>query len=136
MTARELNQLYHLNREIEQKQSQLEGLRTIATGATSQITGLPHGYGISDKVGNCSAEIADLENFIAYSIKRCLQEVRRLNEYIESVDDSLTRQILTFRHMNGLSWTQVAACIGGGNTKDSVRMLHDRFLRKERQKKR
>ena len=32
-------------------------------------------------------------------------------------------------HVNGLTWDQVAAHIGGGNTGDSVRKMHDRFLK-------
>jgi hypothetical protein len=55
--------------------------------------------------------------------------VVEINEYIETIDDSLLRQIITLRHVNGLTWDQVAAHIGGGNTGDSVRKMHDRFLK-------
>ena len=54
-----------------------------------------------------------------------------INRYVENIDDSLIRQIIILRHVNGLTWEQVAASIGGNNTADSVRMMHDRFLRGE-----
>ena len=51
--------------------------------------------------------------------------------YISSVPDSLVRQILTFRFLNGLSWTAVANKIGGGNTEESVKKAFYRFFAKE-----
>jgi len=55
-----------------------------------------------------------------------------INEYIETIDDSLLRQIITLRHVNGLTWDQVAASIGGGTRRTVVRMMHDRFLEGKR----
>ena len=54
--------------------------------------------------------------------------VEEIEEYINTIDDSLTRQILSLRYVNGLTWEQVAASIGGGNTADSVRKVAERFL--------
>lgn len=130
MTVQELKQLYYLNREIEKQKQRLEELEAAATGATSRITGMPHDYSTSDKVGNYGAEIADLKASIQSNMERCWRELKRMNNYINSVDDSLTRQILTLRYINGLPWAQVAACIGGGNTEDSVKKVHERFLKK------
>ncbi|MEA5004710.1 MAG: RNA polymerase subunit sigma-24 [Christensenella sp.] len=132
MTKKELSQLYWLNREIEQYKKRLKELEDLSTNdTTGEITGMPHGAGCSDKVGNCAAEMADLKALIELSIQKCWYELNRLNRYIESVGDSLIRQILTYRYVNGFTWNQVAANIGGGNTADGVRMLHNRFLEGE-----
>ena len=40
------------------------------------------------------------------------------------------RQIISLKYVDGLTWEQVAASIGGGNTADGVRMIHNRFLGK------
>lgn len=128
MTVREMSQLYYLNREIEQLQRQLEELECVAEGTTQAITGMPHGSGTSDKVGDYAVRIADLRSMIDNRKARCWDEMNRLNEYIDSVEDSLTRQILTLRYVNGLSWQQVADSVGGANTEDSVKKICYRYL--------
>jgi hypothetical protein len=60
----------------------------------------------------------------------CIKQYRRLLDFISNVDDSQMRQILTYRYVYGNEWQQVADKIGGNNTEDSVRMAHDRFLKK------
>lgn len=51
--------------------------------------------------------------------------------YIGSVPDSLVRQILTLRFVDGHSWTAVAHRIGGGNTEESVKKAFYRFWAQE-----
>lgn len=128
MTNQELSQLYYLKKEIAQQKQRLEELKAASTNITPQITGMPHGSGVSDKVSRYAAEMADLQSLIELNVQKCWYELNRLNRYIADCDDSLVRQILSMRYINGLSWTQVALQIGGGNTPDSVRMLHNRYL--------
>lgn len=130
LTVREMSQLYYLNREIDQLKRQLEELECLAEGATQVITGMPHGGGTSDKVGRYAVRIADLRSMIDNRKARCWDELRRLNAYIDSVEDSLTRQVLTLRYVNGLGWQQVADSVGGGNTEYSVKHICYRYLAK------
>lgn len=130
MNKKELSQLYYLNREIEQLKSRIEELECIAVSDTSRITGMPHVIGISDKVGRYAAEIADLKELLNLNLKKCFYELNRLNRYIESIDDSQMRMIMTLRYVNGLSWRQIAFSIGGGNTEDSIKKLAYRYLKK------
>ena len=113
MSIRELSQLYFLNREIEREKRRLADLEAAATGITANIKGLPH-------IGAIEAKV-----------KASIAEYNRLNRYIATVNDSLMREILTLRFVEGLSWEDVAYDIGGKNTPDSVRMLCNRFLRKK-----
>lgn len=131
LTKKELSQLYFLNREIERDQKKLQELQAAAEGKAVIITGMPKGTSISDTVGNYAAEIADLKSIIELNIQRCWFELNRLHRYIDSVEDSQMRMILTLRYVNGLNWKQVAYNIGGGNTADSVRMAHNRFLKEK-----
>ncbi|EHN13420.1 hypothetical protein [Clostridium sporogenes] len=130
MTKKELSQLYYLNKEIGHLKNRIEELECIAISSTSQITGMPHATGISDKVGKYVAEIADLKELLDLNLKKCFYELNRLNRYINSVKDSQIRMILTLRYVNGLSWRQIAFSIGGGNTEDSVKKLAYRYLKK------
>lgn len=49
--------------------------------------------------------------------------------YISAIGDEVTRRIFTLRYIDGLNWHQVAWRTGG-NTADSVRMIHNRYLRR------
>lgn len=128
MTIKELSQLYWLNREIEQDTERLRQLETSALPGAQVLTGMPRGNMTSDRVGKYAAEIADLRGIINAKLTQCIYERARLERYIANVPDSLTRQIMTLRFIDGLSWRQVAACIGGGNTEDSVRKNCVRYI--------
>ena len=91
---------------------------------------MPKGNGLNDKVANCTADIADLKTLLDLNIKKYYFELNRLNRYIASVDDSLTRLVLSYRFINGLSWGQVAEHVGGNNTEESVRKVAYRHVRK------
>lgn len=130
MTKRELSQLYWLNREIEEDKHKLTELETVAEGGTAKITGMPHVSGNGRSLENYAVLIAEQRDLIDAKIRQTVILYNRLNRYIATVPDSLMRQILTLRYVNGMSWVQVAMRVGGGNTPDSVRIAHDRFLRK------
>lgn len=129
LTKKELSQLYYLNREIAQEKRKLAELEAAATDTGAKITGLPHIGGISDKTA-IAAAIADSRNIIEALTKAAIAEYNRLVRYIASVDDSLMRQILTLRHIDGLSWVAVAMRVGGGNTEASVKMAYSRYLKR------
>ena len=131
MTLKELSQLYWLNREIEMDQQRLRELELKALPGAQVLTGMPHAPGVVDKVGTYAAEIADLRGIIEAKHQQCLYERSSLERYISSIDDSLLRQIFTYRFVNGLPWEQVAACIGGGNNAGNVRMLCYRYIKQE-----
>lgn len=143
MTAKELSQLYHLNREIEQQKKRLEYLvigRTQWKEHDCVMTS--NGIGDTLKVERVFSwpgdsmdnpfreEIAELRSKIKRNMSRCIREQNRLEEYITSVEDSEIRQILALRYVNGLPWAQVAASISPYATEDSVRRACYRFLAK------
>jgi len=130
MTKKELSQLYYLNREIEEQQRRLAELETVATSCTATITGLPRTSGVADKLAKYAIEIADLKALLDLNLKKCFYELNRLNRYIQTVDDSQMRMILSLRYINGYSWRQIAFSIGGGNTEDGVKKMAYRFLKK------
>jgi len=130
MTLKELSQLYYLNREIETLKRQLAEIECYAEGTTQSLSGMPHGGSTSDKVGAGAVRIADLKSKIKNRQIACWQEYCKLNDYISNIDDSFIRQIMSYRFVNGLSWQQVADCIGGGNTADSVKKVCYRHLEK------
>lgn len=128
MTKDELSQLYYLNREIEQLKNRHRELKAIAEGTTTRITGMPFGKGISDKVGDFASDIADLDEIILMNMQRCWYEIKKLNQYINSINDSQIRQIFTLRYINALTWQQIAFSIGESD-ESYPRKKHNAFLK-------
>ncbi len=132
MTAKELSQLYYLNKEIKTDEQRLEELREKSKSPQSaRLDGIPGVIGNESRVERYAAEIIDIEAIIAAKREQCIHERNRLERYINDIDDSLIRQIFALRFVDGLSWGQVAARIGGNNTRDSIRMTVKRFLSKK-----
>ena len=127
MTKAELEQIYCLNRELKLWETELERVRCKSL-VGSPLPGVSHGSGVSDKVADRAERIIELENRII--AKR--DEIQRLRDeavaYIESIQDSLTRQIIYYRCVSLMSWRRVAYEVGGNNTPDGVRMIYNRFM--------
>lgn len=129
MTLKELSQLYWLRREIEQYREQLRG---IALPGAAVSDGMPKSQSAESRTERAASESERLEGLIASGLAKCEAEHLKLEEYIASIPDSLTRQIFRLRFVYGLSWRRLAFRIGGGNTEDSVKKTVYRYLRKSR----
>ena len=131
MTLQELSQLYYLNNEIEYDIKRLEALRNISDSTTgNKFSGMPFCGNKIKITEKTTVEINALQNIINDKIIKCTAERERLERYINSISDSITRQIFTLRFIKGFSWRQVALIIGGGNTEGSVRHVCYRYVKK------
>lgn len=136
MTVQELSQLYHLNREVEMDQRRLEELEGQLGPHSPAITGMPKGSPATDSaVERLMAEIVDLQAIIASKQIQCIHERARLERWIESIADSETRMMFTFRFVNGLPWNQVAAHMGEGYMGESIRVKCYRYLKSTNKEK-
>lgn len=72
---------------------------------------------------------------ILNALKSEIEEtVNDVQVYINGIEDSHTRRIVSMRYIDGMTWRQIAINIGGGNTEDAVRKTVDRFLERENSK--
>lgn len=133
MDKEQLSQLKYLKSEIEILKKQIEDLDyTIAVDSVKGSGAFPYIYQNIRIRGIDYQEHDNKLNRLQRKLNRRVEElidlVEETNDYINNIGDSLVRQIFTLRYINGLEWKQVAASIGGNNTADSVRMIHNRFL--------
>lgn len=53
-----------------------------------------------------------------------------IEEYVQSIEDAKIRLIIRYKYIDDMEWDKVAAKIGGDNSGDSLRMLLERYLKK------
>jgi len=141
MTKKELSQLRYLNKEIEMLKQQIAEMEhrketeTVSDTVSGSNPEWPYErrkfYIEGIDVQGYEKRLCRLKRKLGRRLEELMEKREEIEEYISTVPDSLIRQILTLRYVNGLSWQQIAVHVGGGNTADSVRMMHDRFLKKK-----
>ena len=102
-------------KEIAQRLRDSLGLRA------QSYSGMPHGSGEGDKVGNTVVEVIRMEDIAQKLEAQVLEAQKPIEEWIDSVDDLYVQTILRLRFLHGQKWQEVADAIGGGNTVQSVR---------------
>ena len=127
MTIKQLEQIYYLTKEKQMWEDRLRELPDITAVRYDNIGA--SNSGVSSPVQQIVEQREKIREIISAKLVEISFVEREILEYICSIDDSLMRQIMTHRHIELKSWLQVANIIGGNNTADSVRMMHDRYLK-------
>lgn len=129
MTRKELNEPYRLQREIKRDQERLREIEERAKSCGAPLSGLPPGGRVSDKVGNGAMDIVAMKKQISEKITEKDKVSIILWNQIEMIGDSITRDILKMRHLDFLSFKQIAAKLGGNNTEEGVKMRYYRAMK-------
>lgn len=143
MDKHELEQLGHLNKEIEIIKKQIEDIEltkhisdnTISDSVVGSSPVYPYTQHVIkiqgiDTTGYYN-RLYKLKQRMEYKLNELMDKVEDINEYISTVDDSEMRQILSLRYINGLTWQQVAYHMGMAGDGSTERKKHDRFLQQK-----
>lgn len=128
MTLEELTRCFQLRERLAQDEQMLQALRDAVFPGGQNLDGMPHAPGVKDKVGDLAIEIADLEAQMRCLKKEIKRTERRVSRFINTIPDEQVRLIFRLRFMRGLAWAEVAAVIGGRNTKAAVKSACYRYL--------
>ena len=126
MTSKQLDQVFNLTREKRELEKMLLEIPDI-TAVRYDSIGVSNS-GISSPVQKIAEQREKIRELISMKLAEISIAEREIFEYIFSINDSQIRRIMRLRHIELKSWLQVAIAIGGNNTADSVRKMHDRFL--------
>ena len=127
MTSKQLDQVFNLTREKRELEKMLLEIPDI-TAVRYDSIGVSNS-GISSPVQKIAEQREKIRELISMKLAEISVAEREIFEYIFSINDSQIRRIMRLRHIELKSWLQVANAIGGNNTADSVRMMHDRYLK-------
>ncbi|MDU7251007.1 MAG: RNA polymerase subunit sigma-24 [Clostridium sp.] len=135
MDKEQLKQLRYLKTEIEAIKKQIDNLEyTMAIdkvrGSSSHFPYVQRSFTIEGvNYEEYNRKTIRLRKKLSRRISELMDLVEETNEFIEGIEDSLTRQIISLRYVIGLTWEEVAANVGGGTTTESVRKVAERFLK-------
>ncbi len=63
--------------------------------------------------------------------KKVEETIVKIQEFINNINDSRMRRMITFKYIKGMTWNQTANAMGNNYTADSCRMDMKRFFRKK-----
>ena len=129
MTAKEyLSQARYLDARINTKIIQLEALNTLATSATSVLTGMPHSPNkATSKMADIVDKIVDLQAEINRDIDALVDLKGEMRSKLEMVPAEDYKAILEMRYLCFMSWEQIASNLG--LSVPYTYKLHDRALK-------
>ena len=131
MTTKELSQLRHLRRELEEDEAKLEELQRELDGASGPnlnnvtVTG---GKKYRSSVEARAIAVEYLREMIDERRTMCAARQAEIVEYISKVDDSETRLIFKYRYEECLSWVAVAKKMGPGYSVDACKKRVYRYM--------
>ena len=130
MDKRTLYRLFVLPKMIEQKQREIQRIMDRLTSISPNLSGMPHGGGVHDKLGEGVPDLVDKKRELEEIRRGYEQEEARLNGWIDGIEDLQIQLIFSLRFKERMSWNEVADTVGGNNSEDSVRMTVNRYLEK------
>ena len=122
-----LEQLRHLRGEVDMLSQRIAELELAARGGAGRITGMPRASRHRDRTGNMAVQLSLLWDRLEARRARCMDLLGALYAFIDDIDDSLMRQIMTYRYIDGDTWQMIAARIGEWD-EQYPRRLHNRYL--------
>lgn len=131
MTIEELKQYQHLQGEVRFWQRELEKAMQKSYVKSPQLTGLPGSKTLLDLTAQRAIEEEEILHTIQMMQRRAARMLREIVAYIKTVEDPLLRAVIYGRYIKGMTWNQLASTIGGKNTSDSLRKMHNRYFRRQ-----
>ena len=129
MDKKTLKQYKDLQNEIKDINKKLKNMEKETVSDSVKTSGdFPY------SVHNCIVEGVDnrMYHFYKRRLRKKLDKLTDLRtqifDFIDGIEDSKTRQIFTYRYIDGLEWIRIG--IRMEKSEDSVRIKHDRFLKK------
>lgn len=128
MTIEELKNYRKLTYTIRYWKNELELLRKESYVRSPSLSGMPGSGDIKDPTGERALKEEKVISRIERLLKEQQQETEKIMAWIQTIEDPYIQTIMHARYIRGKSWAAVAYSVGGGNTPDSVRKAHLRYL--------
>lgn len=127
MKKQDLYNFRYIQKEIARVKKRIEERRAAAE-KTVAGGGNGGGCGVSDKVGNNAAELADLDKQLKQYIEKREAEESAIMSFLMGINDARLRLIVQLYFIDCKSWQAVADEIGGDETENSCKQYFKRKI--------
>lgn len=134
MDKEQLKQIRYVKSEIELIENQINNIEP--TIVADKVTGSSEYFPYIQR--NFTLEGIDIEEYerrirrlqrkLIKKKEKLLQLQEEVTDFINNIEDSLIRQAITLKYVNGMSWQGIAKEMGSNTTSDSIRMAVNRYL--------
>lgn len=132
MIRGEINELYWLNKEVEDLQNRLQELEeTNGVGSSKMGDGI-HGSEVSNPVEKVAMKKLELKNRIAEIMLTILEEKEKIERFVESISDSQIRTIIRLRNIDLMTWEQIGDFLG--LDRKTVASKYNKFINEQTKK--
>lgn len=135
MDKEQLKQIRYIKSEIDVIENQINNIEP--TMVTDKVTGSSAYFpyvqrsftleGIDTE--ECERRTRRLQRNLIKRKEKLLELQEEVNNFIDGIEDSLVRQIITLRYIEGLNWYEVSDRIGENSTSESVRKIAERYIK-------
>lgn len=139
MTKNDLQQLIPIKKEIESLERQIDRVEMSVehdvvtdsvVGSSPSFPYTQHSVKITGvDIKGYDKKVKMLRARLLKRKEELINQQYEMNKYIESIEDSEIRTILTLRYIEGLSWQQIADKLGVCGDGSTERKKHDRYLK-------
>lgn len=99
-----LNKLYYLKLEIKELKLEIKNLSEINS---SELTGMPHGSTISNPTEQYFLKKQKLIEKLNSKLEKYIDELTRIENIIDAIDDPVIRLIARLRFIDNLKWEHI-----------------------------
>lgn len=107
MIKEELNELYWLNKEIEDLNNRLKELDNISISSSKISNQIKSNNGNNSIVERLALKKIELQNKIYENMILILTEKQKIEKFIETIPDSQIRTIIRLRNIDLMSWENI-----------------------------
>lgn len=104
-----LNKLFFLKKEIEDIKLELENLPEISS---AKSTGMPHSSQVGDPVYSLYQKRENLERKLYKKIFRCYDEIDRIENILDGIEDERVRKMARMRFALNRKWADIGDSVG------------------------
>lgn len=111
-TAKELSGIYYINKEIKSLQLELAELKQKNFYKPNLISDMPRGGGAKEPNLEYVNDVLLLEDLINYSLRKLQHERKKIEDFLETVEDPELRLIMRLRAVNNMKWEDIGNELG------------------------